>query len=322
MSNNYYLKALIHDMNYTRTFNVLTLTTILFLAGCFGIGDSAEAADDHEHTPNAAPVLETGFASIGECNGNICNASVYHAVVDPDGDLMDVGFDYDLDGTTDYTVIEYRGFNDLQIPLTEFETVTTNTVEDVEMSSCVNNQQLVSTTTTTNSELITTIALIAVDSNDAASAELITMQNPTIVTTSTTVTTTVACTVPTWQFTGRDASGDMSDGGDEHLVHIQFTQGVDISWALLSVSIVVDDGASYTYQEADGDNANAYCTYTIDEDNNWEVGEEITIEEGPNVDLCDGANGGCNVDISLTKIGVGDQDSVVIAMLSAFADAN
>ena len=320
MNNNYYLKALIHDMNYTRTFNVLTLTAILFLAGCFGIGDSAEAADDHEHTPNAAPVLETGFASIGECNGNICNVSVYHAVVDPDGDLMDIGFDYDLDGTTDYTVIEYRGFNDLQIPLTEFETVTTNTVEDVEMSSCVNNQQLVSTTTTTNSELITTIALIAVDSNDAASAELITMQNPTVVTSSSTVTTTVACTVPTWQFTDRDASGDMTDGGGDALVHFKMTAGDNLSWALLGVSIVVDNGASYTCQEAG--TADAECTYTIDSDKNWEVGEEITISEGANTNFCDGADGGCTVDVTLYKIGVGGEDSRVIADRMAYADAN
>ena len=320
MNKNYYLNALIHDMNYTRTFNVLTLTAILFLAGCFGIGDSAEAADDHEHTPNAAPVLETGFASIGECNGNICNASVYHAVVDPDGDLMDVGFDYDLDGTIDYTVIEYRGFNDLQIPLNEFETVTTNTVEDVEMSSCVNNQQLVSTTTTTNSELITTIALIAVDSNDAASAELITMQNPTIVSTSTTVTTTVACTLPTWDFTYRDAAGDMTDGGGDALVHFKMTAGDDLSWALLRVSIVVDDGASYTCQEAG--TADADCTYTIDSDKNWEVGEEITISEGANTNLCDGANGYCTVDVTLTKIGVGGEDSRVIADRMTTADAN
>ena len=321
MENNYYLNVLIQDMNYTRTFNVLTLTTILFLAGCFGIGDSAEAADDHEHTPNAAPVLETGFASIGECNGNICNASVYHAVVDPDGDLMDIGFDYDLDGTIDYAVIEYRGFNDLQIPLTEFETVATNTVEDVEMSSCVNNQQLVSTTTTTNSEQITTIALIAVDSNDAASAELITMQNPTIVSVSTNATNTVACTVPTWQFTDRDASDTMSSESGEDLVHVKMTQGNGLSWALLSVSIVVDDGASYTCSELGTDDENAKCTYTTDEDKNWEVSEEITIGEGT-VDHCDGQNGGCTVDITLTKIGVGGEDSKVLQEVSAYADAN
>ena len=306
-------------MNYTRTFNVLTLTAILFLAGCFGIGDSAEAADDHEHTPNASPVIDI-FGSIEECNSNICNASLYHAVVDPDGDLMDIGFDYDLDGTIDYTIIENRGFNDLQIPMTEFVTVTSNTVEEVETSSCVNNQQLVSTTTTTNSELITTIALIAVDSNDAASAELITMQNPTIVTTSTTVTTTVACTVPTWSFTYRDASGDMTDGGGDALVHFKMTGGENLSWALLGVSIVVDDGASYTCQEAG--TADAECTYTTDSDGTWSVGEEITISEGANTNHCDGADGGCTVDVTLTKIGVGGEDSRVIADRMAFADAN
>ena len=44
-------------MSPTRTLNVVTLSIILLLAGCFGLGDSAEASDEHEHTPNSAPVL-------------------------------------------------------------------------------------------------------------------------------------------------------------------------------------------------------------------------------------------------------------------------
>ena len=47
-------------MNATRAFNVLTLTTIILLAGCFGANDSSATADDEEHThaePNAAPVI-------------------------------------------------------------------------------------------------------------------------------------------------------------------------------------------------------------------------------------------------------------------------
>ncbi|MFL2962532.1 MAG: hypothetical protein ACJZ2K_06110 [Candidatus Poseidoniaceae archaeon] len=306
-------------MSQIRTFNVLTLTMILFLAGCFGMGDSAEAADDHEHTPNAAPVLETGFASIEECNGNICNASVYHAAVDPDGDLIDIGYDFDLDGTIDYTLIEYRGFTDLQIPVTEFETVATNTTEDVETSSCVNDQQLVSTTTTTNSELITTIALIAVDSNDAASAELITMRDPAVVTSSTTVTTTVECTTVTvWSFSHRDAAGDMSDNGEDALVHIQMTSGDALSWQRVKVSIVVDGGASKLCVE--GGDATSDCTWDKDGDSIWGVAEEITISEGGD-DLCSG-EAPCNVVVTLTKIGVGEEADMVIASITATAENN
>ena len=304
-------------MSQTRTFNVLTLTTILFLAGCFGMGDSAEAADDHEHTPNAAPVLETGFASIEECNGNICNASVYHAAVDPDGDLIDIGYDFDLDGTIDYTLIEYRGFTNLQIPLTEFETFATNTTEDVETSSCANDQQLVSTTTTTNSELITTIALIAVDSNDAASAELITMRL-TVVTSSTTVTTTVECT-SVWSFSSRDANGDMSGDGLDDLVHIQMTSGDGLNWANLKVSIVVDGGVSSLCVEG-GDAATSDCTWDKDEDKSWDTSEEITISEG-DTDLCDGTEP-CSVVVTLTKVGVGGDADRVIATVSATAENN
>ena len=303
-------------MSQIRTFNVLTLTTILFLAGCFGMGDSAEAADEHEHTPNAAPVLETGYASIEECNSASCNASLYHAAVDPDGDLIDIGYDFDLDGTIDFTLIEYRGFTDLQIPVTEFETVATNTIEDVETSSCVNDQRLVSTTTTTNSELITTIALIAVDSNDAASAELITM-GVTVVTSSTTVTTTVECT-SVWSFSSRDAAGDMSDAGEDALVHIQMTSGDGLNWANLKVSIVVDGGASKLCVE--GGDATADCTWDKDEDKSWDTSEEITISEGGD-DLCDGS-APCSVVVTLTKVGVGEEDDKVIATVSATAENN
>ena len=124
----------------------------------------------------------------------------------------------------------------------------------------------------------------------------------------------------TYQFTDRDASGDMTDGGGDDLVHVKMTQGNGLSWALLSVSIVVDDGASYTCQEAG--TADAECTYTIDDDKNWEVSEEITIAEGDNTNHCAGTDGGCTVDITLTKIGVGGEDSKVLLETSAYADAN
>lgn len=126
----------------------------------------------------------------------------------------------------------------------------------------------------------------------------------------------------TFQFTDRDAAGQMTDEGGDALVHVKMTQGSDLSWALLKVSIVVEDGYSFACEEAGNDGGNADCTYTIDDDNYWSVAEEITIYEGDNLDLCDGSNGGCTVDITLTKLGVGGEDSKVLFETSAYADAN
>ena len=123
-------------------------------------------------------------------------------------------------------------------------------------------------------------------------------------------------------FDARDAYGDMSDSGGDALVHIMMTQGDGLNWALVSVSIVVNDGASYTCEVADWADADANCMYTIDEDQYWEVSEEITISEGNNTNLCDGSNGGCTVDVTKTKRGVGGEDSKVLFETSAYADAN
>ena len=123
-------------------------------------------------------------------------------------------------------------------------------------------------------------------------------------------------------FDVRDAYGDMSDSGGDALVHIMMTQGDDLNWALVSVSIVVNDGASYSCEVADWADADANCMYTIDGEKYWQVSEEITISEGNNTNLCDGSNGGCTVDVTITKIGVGDEDNRIIAEISAYADAN
>ena len=124
----------------------------------------------------------------------------------------------------------------------------------------------------------------------------------------------------TYQFSDRDAAGTMSDAGDEDLVHIAMTQGDDLSWALLKVSIVVDGGASMTCDEAADIDQDTTCSYAKDSDNHWQTSEEITIKEGGS-DLCDGSDGGCSVDVTLTKVGVGNEDDKVIRTVNAFADA-
>ena len=124
----------------------------------------------------------------------------------------------------------------------------------------------------------------------------------------------------TYQFSGRDAAGQMSNASGDDLVHIQMTQGDDLSWARLKVSIVVDGGVSMSCQEASIADENAECTYTTNDDMSWSVSQEITISEGA-YDLCDGSNGGCDVDVTLTKIGAGSEDDMVIREVSTYADA-
>jgi flagellin-like protein len=123
----------------------------------------------------------------------------------------------------------------------------------------------------------------------------------------------------TYTFSDRDASGDMGETMDDALVHVQMTQGDGLSWAVLKVSIVVDGGASYTCST----DATNECTIgePAEGDKSWDTSEEITISES-GTDLCDGANGGCEVVVTLTKIGVGEEDDKVIATVTAYADGN
>ena len=123
----------------------------------------------------------------------------------------------------------------------------------------------------------------------------------------------------TYTFSDRDAAGDMTADGGDALVQMQMTSGDGLSWAVLKVSIVVDGGASYTCAEGD---ASADSTYSKDDDKNWETSEEITISEGANVDLCDGSVGGCDIEVTITKLGVGNNADAVIAVKNAYADAN
>ena len=122
----------------------------------------------------------------------------------------------------------------------------------------------------------------------------------------------------TYTFSDRDASGDMSSDAGDALVHVQMTSGDGLSWAVLKVSIVVDGGASYTCEEGD---ATAPCTYSKDDDKSWDTSEEITISEGA-TDMCGSDDSGCEVVVTLPKLGVGEEDDEIIATVTAFADAN
>ena len=124
-----------------------------------------------------------------------------------------------------------------------------------------------------------------------------------------------------YQFDDRDASGTMSDAGEEQLVHIKMTAGEPLSWSVLKITIVVDNGNSLTCVDESKDTTNAACTYATDTtDTNWDTAEEITISEGAS-DLCDGTDGGCDIDVTITKMGVGNEDDTVLRNVEAYASA-
>jgi len=121
-------------------------------------------------------------------------------------------------------------------------------------------------------------------------------------------------------FDDADASGSMSGGGGDALVEIIMIQGTDLNWAMLKVTIKVDGG---TPQSCGGSGGDAGCTWEPFEgggnDQAWEVSEGITISEGSN-DLCDGEDGGCSIEVTITKNG--SDGEMVLATINAYADSS
>ena len=129
-------------------------------------------------------------------------------------------------------------------------------------------------------------------------------------------------TLDAYTFAKDDAAGTMSDAGGEPLVEISMTQGTDLNWAMLKVSIKVDGGTPTACGDADSD---AACTWTpfegVGNDQEWEASEGITISEGSG-DLCDGTDGGCTIQVTITKMGTGSYPDTVLAMVNAYASAS
>jgi flagellin-like protein len=125
-----------------------------------------------------------------------------------------------------------------------------------------------------------------------------------------------------YTFSDADAAGSMSDGSGDALVEITMTQGTDLNWAMLKVTIKVDGGTPQSCGEAGDDTT---CTWTPYEgsgnDQAWEASEGITISEG-NTNLCDGEDGGCSLEVTLTKKGTGSDADKVLATINAYADSS
>ena len=284
-------------MKLVRSMNIITLSAILVLAGCFGFGDTTEATPGGTTMSDYPAVTVDLMLPEWDCDGGgTCTTEVYHAAVHPAGDAMTMGWDTDLDGTIDVPVTVNQGFTEITIQESEFDIPS--------------NDDLV---------LRHTMAFVAEDSNGHTTASMLTVYNDDYVFGNN---GNGGGAPMMWLFSSRDANGAMSDAGEETLVHIKMDQGTGLSWSVVKVNIVVDGGAAMTCVNANLDTTNAACTFSPDTvDSEWNVPEEITISEGA-ADLCDGQNGGCDIDVTITKLGVGNQNDMVLAVLNAYADAN
>ena len=293
-------------MSPTRAINVITLSCLLFLTGCFGVTDDTitpEADGQTTTTTNHSPVIELSelLNTVGMMNAisdNSTNTStgvetmhgfevqLYHSAVDIDGDMMTLGWDVNLDGAIDIAVTTPTGFTNVYIPMSHW-----NSFVGIDSSGYLTDIGI------TEHSYFSQVAFIAIDTHGAGQASILELivereyENNTVST--------------EFMFTADGAiEGQPSTDTGDSLVRMTMNQGQAINWAAVSVSVSINDGAPITCDKDSGDRECVYVDFGSDtSDQEWGVGEGITISE-QNTQLCDGSEP-CKVDITITDTQAG-----------------
>ena len=112
-----------------------------------------------------------------------------------------------------------------------------------------------------------------------------------------------------YTFEGSDSAQDNSVNGGDELLQVVMDQGDSIDWTAVEVIISVDDEAPMICEAQD---SSAPCTYDIDSDQSWSVGESIMISEGQN-DLCSAE---CSIDVTIKNT----QESKILGSFEVYAE--
>ena len=293
-------------MNPTRTINVITLSCLLFLTGCFGVTDDTitpEADGQTTNSTNHSPIIELSelLNTVGMMNAvtnNSTNATtgvetlhgfdveLYHSAVDIDGDMMTLGWDINLDGIIDIAATSPAGFTSVFIPMSYW-----NSFVGIDSTGYLTDRGI------TERSYYSQVAFIAIDTHGAGHASILEVivereyENNTAST--------------EFAFTADGAiEGQPSTATDDSLVRMTMNQGQAINWAAVSISVSINDGAPITCDKDSGDRECVYVDFGSDtSDQEWGVGEGITISE-QNTQLCDGSEP-CKVDITITDTQAG-----------------
>ena len=290
------------NMSYARMLNITTLSLLLILTGCFGLlqddGPIDDATAEEGTSTNNAPIVEGNtllqFAPVGifEDEGGNCNGTLFHGAVDLDGDTMAIGWDTNLDGTTDIALTSNSGATAVSLANSTFSTFE------------IDGEQ----------GLSTAVALIATDSNGGTGVDLVTI----LCANTSGYNENAAETLDTFVWSATDgANGDTTSAAEEILVRVQMDGGQELNWGVVEVSITVNGDTP----QSCGTVAGAGCSYDkyqgSGDAEEWSTGEGIVISEGTD-DICDGS-GACFVQVTIVRNGTAPAPDMVIGMVSASA---
>ena len=289
-------------MQITRTLNVITLTALLILTGCFGMMDDGitPPAEGEETTTGTAAVNNPPMIAQSEILDEVLSETLdedsnanyndttealesftvkaYYAAMDIDGDSMTMGWDTNLDGTIDVSVTDTSGITTIDIPIAHWNELNLFDYDDYYHAM---------------------IAFIAVDEHGLGASsfhEFVAIdwsqfdeggwgdsENGNLV---------------LYVFDGEDASGAPSDGTTDNLIRMTMVQGENINWANLMVKIEINNAAPVICDNP-GQDSGAVCSLVPFEGDGgqfWSVGDGVTIQESGQ-DLCSTS---CTIDVTIT----------------------
>jgi hypothetical protein len=298
-------------MQITRTLNVITLTALLILTGCFGMMDDGitPPAEGEETATGTAAVNNPPMIAQSEILDEVLSDTLdedsnanyndttealesftvkaYYAAIDIDGDSMTMGWDTNLDGTIDVSVTDASGITTIDIPIAHWNELNLFDYDDYYHAM---------------------IAFIAVDEHGLGASSFHEF---------------VAIDWSQFEeennyvFAGEDASGAPSAETDDNLIRVVMMQGENINWANLKVQIEVDNAAPVTCDNP-GQDSGAVCLLVPFEGDGgqfWSVGDGVTIQESGQ-DLCSTS---CTIDVTITDTREG---TVIAAIYNIQAEAD
>ena len=246
-------------MNHLRVLNVITLSALLILTGCFGLMPESEA-DEQTEPEQVQPHLNWQVESMGIIGDEWV---IYYSVYDPGMAFSSFGMDTNSDGVVDYPGTNSSGFISLNL-----SDVTSNDLPEAELRiydavfiGVINNQVI-------NSQILTE-EIDIYPQNDYTGFDI----------------------------SAVDSGGDVTTGTDDDLVRITMNQGSDINWAAVKISISVDGDAPITCDNPGQTGGQcAAVEFGDTSDNDWSVGDGVTITESGQ-DLCN--SGTCSIEITI-----------------------